>query len=422
MLDMKIVRQDPEKIRKMLQDRAVKFDLDLLLEFDKKRREMIINTDMLRKKKNEMSIKISEVKKTNGDATSHIQEMQLISQELSKLEKTQNETETEYSKLAHSLPNLLHESVPIGNDASGNTIVREFGDVPEFDFKPRDHTALGESLGLFDMIRGSKISGSGFPLYMDKGANLERKLINAMLEHHKKEFNYTEIFPPVMMLEESMRTTGQLPKFEDDMYHTESDHLYLAPTAEVPVTNIHRNEILNESDLPINYVAYSPCFRRESGSYGKDTRGLLRVHQFNKVELVKFTKPESSYDELESLTRQAESVLKTLELTYRVVELCTGDLSFAAAKCYDIEVWAPGERKWLEVSSCSNFEDFQARRGKIRYRNSLDKKVEFVHTLNGSGLATPRLMIALLETYQNKVGQINFPDSVADFLGIMEIS
>ena len=243
-----------------------------------------------------------------------------------------------------------------------------------------------------------------------------------MLEHHKKEFNYTEIFPPVMMLEESMRTTGQLPKFEDDMYHTESDHLYLAPTAEVPVTNIHRNEILNESDLPINYVAYSPCFRRESGSYGKDTRGLLRVHQFNKVELVKFTKPESSYDELESLTRQAESVLKTLELTYRVVELSTGDLSFAAAKCYDIEVWAPGERKWLEVSSCSNFEDFQARRGKIRYRNSLDKKVEFVHTLNGSGLATPRLMIALLETYQNKVGQINFPDSVADFLGIMEIS
>ena len=219
-----------------------------------------------------------------------------------------------------------------------------------------------------------------------------------------------------------MRTTGQLPKFEDDMYHTESDHLYLAPTAEVPVTNIHRNEILNESDLPINYVAYSPCFRRESGSYGKDTRGLLRVHQFNKVELVKFTKPESSYDELESLTRQAESVLKTLELTYRVVELCTGDLSFAAAKCYDIEVWAPGERKWLEVSSCSNFEDFQARRGKIRYRNSLDKKVEFVHTLNGSGLATPRLMIALLETYQNKVGQINFPDSVADFLGIREIS
>ena len=298
----------------------------------------------------------------------------------------------------------------------------QIGEITKFDFKPLSHDQIGMKLGQMDFATASKTSGPRFVFLKNHLAHLERAISNFMLDIHTQNFNYIEISPPLMATTSAMFGTGQLPKFEDDMYHTESDHLYLAPTAEVPVTNIHRNEILNESDLPINYVAYSPCFRRESGSYGKETRGLLRVHQFNKVELVKFTKPESSYDELESLTRQAESVLKTLELTYRVVELCTGDLSFAAAKCYDIEVWAPGERKWLEVSSCSNFEDFQARRGKIRYRNSLDKKVEFVHTLNGSGLATPRLMIALLETYQNKVGQINFPDSVADFLGIREIS
>jgi seryl-tRNA synthetase len=235
------------------------------------------------------------------------------------------------------------------------------------------------------------------------------------------EYGFNELFPPVLMRKESMVTTGQLPKFEEDMYHTEVDNLYLAPTAEVPVTNIHRDEILDEADLPIYYVAYSPCFRRESGSYGKDTRGLLRVHQFNKVELVKFTTPDSSYDELESLTHQAESILQKLGLHYRVVELCTGDLSFAAAKCYDLEIWAPGEGKWLEVSSCSNFESFQARRGNIRFRNQRDNRVDFLHTLNGSGVATPRLMVALIETYQTQDGTIKFPDSVHEFLGMKEI-
>ncbi|MCS5653600.1 MAG: serine--tRNA ligase [Candidatus Marinimicrobia bacterium] len=422
MISLSIIREHPDIVMDGIKKKGSTVTVSEIIDLDEKNRELQHQINEMRAERNRASEAIGISKNQGENADEAIASMRALGDKLKSKESISRKVQTALNAMLDQVPNLPHESVPIGNDASGNTIVREFGDVPEFDFKPRDHTALGESLGLFDMIRGSKISGSGFPLYMDKGAILERKLINAMLEHHKKEFNYTEIFPPVMMLEESMRTTGQLPKFEDDMYHTESDHLYLAPTAEVPVTNIHRNEILNESDLPINYVAYSPCFRRESGSYGKETRGLLRVHQFNKVELVKFTKPESSYDELESLTRQAESVLKTLELTYRVVELCTGDLSFAAAKCYDIEVWAPGERKWLEVSSCSNFEDFQARRGKIRYRNSLDKKVEFVHTLNGSGLATPRLMIALLETYQNKVGQINFPDSVADFLGIMEIS
>ena len=422
MISLSIIREHPDIVMDGIKKKGSAVTVSEIIDLDEKNRELQHQINEMRAERNRASEAIGISKNQGENADEAIASMRALGDKLKSKESISRKVQTALNALLDQVPNLPHGSVPIGNDESGNTIVREFGDVPEFDFKPRDHTALGESLGLFDMIRGSKISGSGFPLYMDKGANLERKLINAMLEHHKKEFNYIEIFPPVMMLEESMRTTGQLPKFEDDMYHTESDHLYLAPTAEVPVTNIHRNEILNESDLPINYVAYSPCFRRESGSYGKDTRGLLRVHQFNKVELVKFTKPESSYDELKSLTKQAESVLKMLELTYRVVELCTGDLSFAAAKCYDIEVWAPGERKWLEVSSCSNFEDFQARMGKIRYRNSLDKKVEFVHTLNGSGLATPRLMIALLETYQNKVGQINFPDSVADFLGIREIS
>ena len=422
MISLSIIREHPDIVMDGIKKKGSTVTVSEIIDLDEKNRELQHQINEMRAERNRASEAIGISKNQGENADEAIASMRALGDKLKSKESISRKVQTALNALLDQVPNLPHGSVPIGNDASGNTIVREFGDVPDFDFKPRDHIALGESLGLFDMIRGSKISGSGFPLYMDKGAILERKLINAMLEHHNKEYNYTEIFPPVMVLEESMRTTGQLPKFEDDMYHTESDHLYLAPTAEVPVTNIHRNEILNESDLPINYVAYSPCFRRESGSYGKETRGLLRVHQFNKVELVKFTKPESSYDELESLTRQAESVLKTLELTYRVVELCTGDLSFAAAKCYDIEVWAPGERKWLEVSSCSNFEDFQARRGKIRYRNSLDKKVEFVHTLNGSGLATPRLMIALLETYQNKVGQINFPDSVADFLGIREIS
>jgi len=301
-------------------------------------------------------------------------------------------------------------------------IVREWGEKLVFNFKEKSHLELGKSLNLIDMERGAKISGSGFPLYVGKGAELERKIINSMIDHHVNDYNFTEMFPPVLMLEESMKTTGQLPKFKDDMYLTDLDELYLAPTAEVPITNVHRNEIISETELPINYVAYSPCFRRESGSYGKDTRGLLRLHQFNKVEMVKFVKPVDSYKSLEALTLQAESILQKLGITYRVVELCTGDLSFAAAKCYDIEIWAPGEKKWLEVSSCSNFEDYQARRGKIRYRREKDKKVELLHTLNGSGLATPRLMVALLETYQTEDGKIEFSDSAADFIGIKEIS
>ena len=422
MISLSIIRQHPDIVKDGIKKKSSTVSISEILNLYEKNRALQHEIDEMRAERNRASEAIGNAKRQGKNADGAIESMRQLGDTLKSLETEAGAIKMALNALLDQVPNMPHESVPSGNDDTGNVIVREWGDMPDFDYEPRNHTTLGESLELFDMARGSKISGSGFPLYTGKGAELERRLINTMLDHHKREYHFTEIYPPVLMLEESMRTTGQLPKFEEDMYHTELDHLYLAPTAEVPVTNIHRNEILNEDDLPINYVAYSPCFRRESGSYGKDTRGLLRVHQFNKVELVKFTTPESSYDELESLTTQAESVLQELQLTYRVVELCTSDLSFAAAKCFDLEVWAPGEMKWLEVSSCSNFEDFQARRGQIRYRHSSDKKVGYVHTLNGSGLATPRLMVALLETYQNKDGNINFPDPVADFLGIGEIS
>jgi seryl-tRNA synthetase len=331
------------------------------------------------------------------------------------------ELKSQLSLKLEEMPNIPHASVPQGKNEKENVIIREWGNKAVFNFKEKTHQELGKNLKLFDFERGSKISGSGFPLYTGKGAQLERKLINSMIDHHVINFDFKEMFPPVLILEESMRTTGQLPKFKEDMYLSDLDQLYLAPTAEVPITNIHRDEIILEDDLPINYVAYSPCFRRESGSYGKDSRGLLRLHQFNKVEMVKFVKPEESYEDLEQLVLQAESILQKLGITYRVVELCTGDLSFSAAKCYDIEIWSPGEKQWLEVSSCSNFEDFQSRRGKIRYRSKSDKKVRLLHTLNGSGLATPRLMVALLETYQTEDGGIIFSDSAADFIGMKEI-
>ena len=337
-------------------------------------------------------------------------------------EEDLNRVKKELDTKLDEVPNLPHSSVPKGKDEEDNVIIREWGSKKVFDFAEKTHLELSKNLGLIDLERGAKISGSGFPIYTGKGAKLERSLINSMIDHHTEQYGFTEIFPSVLILEESMRTTGQLPKFKEDMYLSDLDNLYLAPTAEVPITNMHRQEIIPESELPINYVAYSPCFRRESGSYGKDTRGLLRLHQFNKVEMVKFVIPEESYGALEDLVLQAESILKILGITYRVVELCTGDLSFSAAKCYDIEIWSPGEKKWLEVSSCSNFEDFQARRGKIRFRGEIDKKVNLLHTLNGSGLATPRLMVALLETYQNKDGKIVFSDSAAEFIGMKEIN
>ncbi len=342
--------------------------------------------------------------------------MRAVSRSIKQLETDLGKIDAELYSLLIAIPNLPHESVPIGLNENDNQFVRDWGSPSQFDFQPLNHVEIGTRLKLFDFHAGSKISGSGFPVYTGKGAKLERSLINYMLDFHVERFGYTEIFPPFLAREETLITTGQLPKLEEDMYRSNRDDLFLIPTAEVPVTNIHREEILSESDLPINYVAYSACFRREAGSYGKDTRGLLRLHQFNKVELVKFVTPESSYQEHEALTKQAEAVLQSLNLHYRVINLCTGDLSFAAAKCYDLEVWAPGEAKWLEVSSCSNYEGFQAQRGNIRYRRQKDKKVNFVHTLNGSGLATPRLLVALLETYQTADGHVRIPKALIPYV------
>ena len=421
MISLKKLRNDTEICKKSILSKENDIDIDYILELDKRLRELKTISNEMRAKRNSASESIGDLKKAGKDATDSIKKTRELGDELKKLEYDLNHISKTLESHLYRIPNIPHESVPRGKDETGNQQVRIWGSEPRFDFEPKSHLELGDQLGLFDFKRGAKLSGSGFPLYTGMGARLERQLINSMIQYHEQEFGFKEIFPPVLMKKESMLTTGQLPKFEEDMYHTEVDNLYLAPTAEVPVTNIHRDEIINDEDLPVCYVAYSPCFRRESGSYGKDTRGLLRVHQFNKVELVKFTRPETSYNELESLTNQAESILQKLGLHYRVVELCTGDLSFAAAKCYDLEIWAPGERKWLEVSSCSNFESFQARRGNIRYRNSSNNDVNFLHTLNGSGLATPRLFAALIETYQTETGEIIFPDEVAKFLDIQEI-
>ena len=395
--------------------------MDYILSLDASHRKIQFSLDEKRAERNRVSDEIGQIKKSGGQADDAIAAMRKVGDDIKSLEDEESAVKKSLSHILLRLPNMPHESVPEGVDETANIEIRKWGKKLDYSFNPKTHTDLGESLNLFDFKRSSKLSGSGFPLYIGNGAKLERALLSFMLDHHVEEYGYTEIFPPVLLRRSSMTTTGQLPKFEEDMYHTKVDDLYLAPTAEVPVTNIYQGEIIDEKELPINLVAYSPCFRREAGSYGKDTRGLLRVHQFNKVELVKFVTPESSYNELERLTHQAESVLQALGLHYRVLSLSTGDLSFSAAKCYDIEVWAPGERKWLEVSSCSNFESFQARRGDIRYRSEETRKVDYLHTLNGSGVATPRLFVALIETYQQEDGSIKFPEDVAHYLGIKEI-
>jgi seryl-tRNA synthetase len=315
-----------------------------------------------------------------------------------------------------TLPNLPHVSVPKGKDSSDNAEVRRWGDIPKFDFEPKPHWDLGEALGILDFKTGAKIAGARFTLYWDLGAKLERALINFMLDLHTREHGYREVLPPFMVNRTTMTGTGQLPKFEEELFKVEGTDYFLIPTAEVPVTNIHQDEVLDEEVLPLYYTAYTPCFRKEAGSYGKDTRGLIRQHQFNKVELVKFTKPENSYDELEKLLSNAEEVLKRLKLPYRVVNLCTGDLGFSASKTYDIEVWLPGQETFKEISSCSNFEDFQARRAKIRYRVSGKSKTEYVHTLNGSGLAVGRTLVAILENYQKADGSVEIPDVLRPYL------
>ena len=417
MLSIDIIRNNPKEVEQGLARRGEKLLISEIIKLDESYRSDLAQANEMRAERNVASDKIARAKKLGENSDKAINAMRKLSQQIKVLEEKTQSSKNELDQLLLGLPNIPHESVPEGKDEKNNRLVREWGETLDRDFNIIAHLELGKALSLFDFERGAKISGSGFPLYTGKGAKLERALINFMLDFQTEQHGYKEIFPPFVVRPESAVTTGQLPKLADDMYASEKDDLWLIPTAEVPLTNIHQNEILSEDQLPINYTAYSACFRREAGSYGKDTRGFLRVHQFNKVELVKFVKPENSYKELEKLVGQAEAILQSLGLKYRVIELCTGDLSFAAAKCYDLELWAPGEEKWLEVSSCSNFEDFQARRGNIRYRRNSDKQVEFVHTLNGSGVATPRLLVALLETYQNKDGTIAIPEPLQPYFG-----
>jgi seryl-tRNA synthetase len=420
MLDLKFIRENPELVKQGIENKNEKSRVDEILKLDEQRRELIIQTDELKAKRNQVSAQVPVMKKAGQDVSSVLAEMKLVSDQVTDLDSKLKTVEEELDDILSYIPNMPHASVPVGKTADNNVEVKQW--LPESfsfkqDFKPLDHVELGKKLKILDFERGAKISGSGFPLYIGKGATLERSLVNFMLDYHLQNHGYQEVFPPFLVNKESMRGTGQLPKMADDMYHMEKDGLYIIPTAEVPITNIYRNDILNEADLPIKYVGYSACFRREAGSYGKDSKGFLRVHQFNKVEMVKFVRPETSYDELEKLVNDAEDILKALKIPYRLLMLCTGDLSFSAAKCYDIETWSPAENKWLEASSCSNFENFQARRANIRFRNEQTKKPEFVHTLNGSGLATSRLMVSILENYQTPEGKIIVPEPLQKYTG-----
>ncbi|MGQ9806075.1 MAG: serine--tRNA ligase [Chlorobiales bacterium] len=425
MIDIKLVRETPDKLKFMLDARQLSseaFRIDDLISIDQKRRALISEADSLKAKRNAVSDDIARLKKNKENADALIAEMKVVSDKIAALDRDLRDLESKQEEILLFLPNILHESVPTGKDASDNVVYKEvLQNKREFDFVPKNHLELGKALDILDFERGAKITGAGFPVYKGKGATLERALINFMLDTHLSRNGYTEIFPPFFVNRESLRGTGQFPKFIGQVYRASYEgqetyeaesvgKLFAIPTAEVPVTNLHRDEMLKGAQLPIKYVAYSACFRSEAGSYGKDVRGFLRVHQFNKVELVKFTTPESSYQELETLVADAESILTLLNLPYRVLLLCSGDIGANAAKCYDIEVWSPAEKRFLEASSCSNFEDFQARRANIRFKRDEKSKPEFVHTLNGSGLATSRLMVSLLENNQTKEGKIIIPE------------
>ena len=417
MLDIKFIRENPDEIRRRLAARGEIPALDRLLEMDKRRRMLIEETDNLKARRNELSKEIAALAKSGGMIGPLKEESREIGQKVSAGDEELKSIQESMKQTLLSIPNLPHESVPVGTTEEDNEMVREWGAPATFDFEPKDHLTLGERLKIIDFPRGTRVTGSGFPVYAGPGAILERALINFFLDTHRTRGNYKEMSVPFVVNRESLTGTGQLPKFEEDLYRCEVDDLFLIPTAEVPLTNLHRDDLVAYEELPIYYCGYTPCFRREAGSYGKDTRGFLRLHQFDKVEMVKFVEPETSYDELESLVKDACEILEALNIHYRVVTLCSGDLGFSAAKCYDIEIWAPGEKRWLEVSSCSNFESYQARRANIRYRRKGTGKPDFVHTLNGSGLATPRLLVAIMETYQNDDGTISIPDVLKKYAG-----
>ena len=420
MLDIKKIRNNPDEVLKSLSRKDNNISIDKILKIDAELKVLTTELNDLQANQNSKSKEIGLLKSKGESAEGTFSDLKVLSEKIKNLEKQQRILSSSLKKELLEVPNIPHLSSPHGADSKDNVIVHENNSNRKFNFDLKNHIDIGTELGILDFEVAAKMSGSGFPLYKGKGALLERALINFMIDYHLKNFNYTEFFTPFLVKPDSAITTGQLPKFSEDMYHIEKDDLYLIPTAEVSLTNIHKDDILSLSDLPKYYLGYSACFRREAGSYGKDTKGLLRVHQFNKVELVKFVEPKNSYNELDSLVKQATKILDMLELDYRVIELCDGDLSFAASKCFDLEVWAPGEQKWLEVSSCSNFEDFQARRGNIRYKDS-DGKTDFIHTLNGSGLATPRIFAALLETHQKENGSVEIPECLQPYMGISEI-
>ena len=422
MLDINLVRQNPDEVIAMLHKRQMGGDagkVQELLDIDRSRKEMVQRADDLKALRNRVSKEIADIKRTGqGSAEELIRQMKTVSDQISVLDAELAVIDTGMEELLLTLPNKLHESVPEGRSAEENILYKgpvEFSH--DLGFEVKNHLELGRNLEILDFERGAKVSGAGFPVYIGKGARLERALINFMLDTHTSNHGYTEVFPPFLVNQDSLRGTGQWPKFADQVYHMPEDGLYAIPTAEVPVTNLHRAEMLDAAKLPIAYVAYSACFRREAGSYGKDTRGFLRVHQFNKVEMVRFTRPDESYDALEQILSHAEAILCALKIPYRVITLCGGDISANAAKCYDIEVWSPAENKYLEASSVSNFEDYQARRSNIRFKPDGKSKPEFVHTLNGSGLATSRLMVSLLEHYQTADGKVVVPEVLRPYTG-----
>lgn len=420
MLDIKRIRENSAEVRQGLARRGADVRLlECVLELDGARRKHVTEVEELKQQRNAISKEIGAARKRGEDTAAVQTEMRKIGDRITAIDEHIRNIEHDLSTAMLCIPNVPHASIPTGPDAAANRVARVVGEARKFDFIPQDHVILGEGLGIFDFPRATRMTGAGFPLLLGAGAKLQRALIQFMLDMHVQKHGYTEMLPPFVVNSDSMRGTGQLPKMAEDMYHCEVDDLWLIPTAEVPVTNYYREEILDKP-LPIYLTAYTPCFRREAGAAGKDTRGILRVHQFDKVEMVKFVEPQTSYDELESLVTNAEEVLQALGLHYRVLELCSGDISFAAAKCYDIELWAPGQKGWLEVSSCSNFEDFQARRANIRYRDERGK-VCHVHTLNGSGVALPRLMIAILENGQQADGSVILPPAIVPYMGGIEI-
>ncbi len=422
MLDIRRLRDNFDEVLEGLQRRgADPSPANTARELDARRRSLVTRSDELKTLRNTRTREIGPLRKAGQDTSSQQAEVRAIGEEIATLDEELRQLETQLETAMLSIPNIPSSTTPTGADATQNKVVRFHGDPPSFEFQPLDHIELATRLGILDMPRGVKMTGSGFPLLVGRGAQLQRALIQFMLDMHTEKHGYTELLPPFIVNTASMRGTGQLPKMAEDMYHCQVDDLWLIPTAEVPVTNYFRDEIIDRP-LPVYLTAYTPCFRREAGAAGKDTRGILRVHQFDKVEMVKFVKPETSYDELETLVDNAEDVLRALGLHYRILELCTGDLSFAAAKCYDIELWAPGQQGWLEVSSCSNFEDFQARRLNCRYRDT-DGKPRLVHTLNGSGVALPRLVIAILEQFQQPDGSVKLPQALHPYLrGMTELT